>query len=485
MIGVIAQKPATLPTPSNNKWIAAGDSRTAFSTENANLAFDTRITSRGYPQWAQQASGYRGEFVGNYGINTDTIQGNNTRLRGAGISGGTNVSTDPRRGWVLDADPGASAGTFVYLVGVNNTNAAAATTGGYYDTLFTAVIDAGKVLVICNELPNSNQSGQGAINYARRVYLDTWPFSSATLTAGQKTTYAAKTVHVNAYDTNADPASLYYPATGMFLDTLHPGPLGGRAIGEAVGAVLTQLFKSYPVRNIPISANAQSVLGVWDMAGTTGTITAETNLDGNGGAGIVGSLATGWSFGRSSTLKTLLNGTQGVNGKLSITLSKGLDSDGFATQIVRCVGPGVGTVGTNYSVGLSKQEFFSAANLASMNGGNSLADGDTLRASCRYAVSANPKGCNGVELALTASSAAYPQTPSACVAFGSGISYGPWTTMRAFVDHVLTPARTLPAGFVGTVETKTFTRIVNIYIASGVPIDFTVEISRFGVVKNV
>lgn len=484
-----------LPLVSNNRMIVIGDSRTHNTTENSNTATAQRVTARSYPAWAQAASGSCFKLVGNYGINTDTIQGCFTRLTDAGISGGT-APSDPRRGWINVYDPGATAGLAVVLVGVNNTNESMSTAGPKYDQLLGGLIDAGKVVVVCNELPNSDQFGQGVFNIARRNYLNTWPQSSTGLTALQKAAYAAKTVIVDTYSPVAASPDSYFPKAGYYPsgDLLHPGIVGNRVVGETLAPILSALAKraGFPVRaTLPLSATECLLTG--GMLTGSVAITATNgeaagvggaNKDGNSGVGISGNIPTGWTVTRGGSLQTLLNGTQGAGHQLSIVITKTIDSDGYDALQFRVTGQ-VGTTADKYSISLANEQYKSAAGLANLNGvGGSIVSGDELFAVARVKCAANPRGLLGTNVEVLASSATYPSTAFATMSGSIAGSGNQYDGMPAFDYPIMSQGRLLPSGFSTTVETKTLGQYFNLWILGGVVIDIDVTISRFGVVKN-
>jgi hypothetical protein len=481
-------------TLTGNKYILLGDSRTANSTENSNSADTPRVTAQGYGSYVQLGSNFRGQLVGNYGINTDTIDGCITRAHAAGISGGT-APGDPRRGWYMDYPPGSTADFPVVLVGVNNTVEPIATTGPKYDTLFKSLIDEYGLVIFGNELPNSNQSGQGATNYARRVYLDGWPGTSTGMTAGEKAFYGARAFRVNTYDTVADPVNPYLFAPGMLPvgESLHPAGAGNRPIGEAVSECVDALLShfGYAPRNGRITASADSLSPSAMMTGST-AITAtngETagaggqNLDGQGGVGIQGSLPTGWTISRGN-LATYLNAAQPVgSSQVSIVASKVIDAYGNDGLRIRITGQTDG--GGPFSLNIRREAFYTAAQLTGgLNGGNSLADGDSIYAVANLAIAANPKGLLGIAPECQIYSAAYPDS-------GRTILSGSIATNAQRIDNwaagnwtVLSQPRVIPAGFVATVETKTFRTQLSFHIAGGGLIDIDFTISGFGFVKN-
>lgn len=491
--GVSVPEPP-FPVPTNNRIAIYGDSRTANSTELANSALADRGTAQGWGSWMQVFSDARGQWTGNYGINTDTIDGLITRLTAAGISGGTDPG-DPRRGFLLQYDPGLSAGIIVLLIGVNNTTEPITTTGPKYDQLLMALIDAGKVVVLCNELPNSDQSGQGAVNYGRRQYLDAWPDSSTGMTALQKTTYRRKVVKCNTYDALAQSPTSYQPKAGYYQDLLHPAAVGSRYLGETIGTTVAAMleYAGYAPRNTLPTSDSQFVLPNGMLTGSV-AITATNgesagaggaNMDGNGQPCVTGVLPTGYAIGRGSSLRTLLNAAQPVSGsQLSVVCSKTVDSDGFDAVRIRITGQ-VGTTGSIYGVGLSRTSFFTSATIGATNGSVGVADGDALYTIGRVKLADGHRGLVGAGLLVQASSTTYPNVGNVLLTGSISNSALRWDGMASGFDKaILSQPRVIPAGFAAAAETKTLMTNLDIHIAGGVPIDIDITVSRLGMVKN-
>lgn len=482
-----AMQGGTLPSPANAQLIGVGDSRTSTNSENSSEVPFRTAGSTGFIAWALAYCGHRFDYVGNYGVGGDKLANIQTRL-----NGGTT------RGNILTAGPGLAARVCVFLGGVNNVNDAASVTSPLYDDILTRIIDAGYIVIICNELPNSDQSGSGAIHYARRQYLDGWPNTSTTLTAGQKTTYAAKRIIVNTYDAIVDPLVPYYPRAGMFIDGLHMTGKGCRVVGQLIGQVLEQLGRQYGIARrsyLPATA-ADYILSRAGMTGST-TITATNsesagaggaNMDGQGGACITGVVPTGWTATRGSTLRTLLNAAQPVSGsQLSVVVSKITDPDGYEGVRFRITGQ-VGTTGAVYSVGLNNIQTFSQSTIGATNGSQGIADGDKLYAICRLRIpDGGAVGLLGFGPDFNCSSTAYPNANGTYGAMsGNTSAYAQrFDGMPATDVVVMSQPFTVPAGFAAAVEvSKQIQCSWNISFSGGTPIDITVEVSRLGVVKN-
>lgn len=492
-----ARPPQSITLPNNNV-IVLGDSRTSFHGEDANLNEPRRVTARGYGTWMLAAMGYRAKLVGNFGINTDTINGLYTRRSAKGIATG---SSPTWRAEYLTQAPGSTAGVAIVLIGVNDTTSPIGTTGPLYDSLFMALIDAGKVVVILNENPNSDQSGQGATNYTRRQYLDTWPNSSSGMSAGQKTTYGASVIRVNVYDVLAASDGSYYPRSGYYPagDLLHIGPVGARALGEALAAVLGPIFAAngFAARNTLPSVAADSILANPLLTGTT-AITATNsesagaggaNMDGQGAACVTGSVPTGWSITRNTALRTLLNAAQPVSGsQLSVVVSQGTDSEGFATVRIRITGQ-IGTTASTYAVSFKRDAFVNSTTVAGASGGingsgSSLAANDTLASICRLQFAAAPLGLLGAAVEINASSTNAPGSTRASHS-GTILTNGSqWDSMGAYDRTVMSQPYPISSTFVTDTGTLTLTQQLTLTLLGGVPLNIDVTISRFAAVKN-
>ena len=227
------------------------------------------------------------------------------------------------------------------------------------------------------------------------------------------------------------------------------------------------------------------------LTGSAGLIDLEvagaggSNRNGISGAGVTGPVADGWTVARDSNLASLLNGAQTAAGdNLSVTLSKGTDSENFATQVIKVIGQ-VGVIDAIYNVSLSNVSTVGAANLVSgSSNGIGLTDGDRVYGAARIKVSAAAKGLLGPGIEVLVSSASAPDNGQANLSGTITTSNRDWRSTAAFDKLVLSQPRILPAGFGATVETKIIQQQLVLSIAGGVPVDFTVEISRFGVIKN-
>ena len=460
----------------NNKIAVFGDSRSANATQNSNITATTRVTAEAYIAYAMIASNFRGDFTGSYGVNANNLEMMLDRL-------GPTVQI---RGQLLSVEPGLSAGIVIFLGGVNNSVSPISFTGPIYQSIFQKLADAGKVVIVCNEVPSNTTGTASSEQVNRRAYLD-----SVTIASNND-----RIIHVNTFDPILQPGTTNTSKPGYFAvgDALHPGPLGNRVLGETIGVVLERILSGagYASRSAKVPTLAsQSVLLNAMLTGTAGTIAPETagaggaNRNGISGTGVTGPVADGWTFARDSNLATLLNGTQSTAGdQLTVTLSKGLDSENFATQVIKVAGQ-VGVVDAIYNLSLTNVNFVNAASLVSgSSNGIGVTDGDRLYSAARIKVSAAAKGLLGPGIEVIVSSPSAPDSGQANLSGTITPSNRDWRSTVAFDKLVLSQPRTLPVGFGTTAETKIIQQQLVISIAGGVPVDFVVEISRFGIIKN-
>jgi hypothetical protein len=462
----------------NNQIVVFGDSRTANATQYSNTTATNRVTADSYIGYAMIASNFRGDFTGNYGVNADALEQMLDRL-------GPIAQT---RGMLPSTDPGKSAGIVIFLGGVNNSASPVSSTGPLYQRILQKLADAGKTVIVCNEIPSNTIGTASAEQVNRRAYLD-----SVTLASNN-----GRLIRINTFDALLQPGTANTSRTGYYgvspADTLHPGPAGNRVLGEIIGAELERLLSaaSYPPRSVKVpTRSSQSVLPNALLTGTNGIIATEppgpggANKNGRGGAGVTGLVADGWTFARGDSLVALLNAVQPLTGNnLTVTLSKGADSDGFASQVVKVVGQ-VGALDAVYNLTLTNLKYVNAADMvAGTSNGIGLTDGDRAYSAARIRVSAAAKGLLGPGLEVSVSGPSARDTGQANLSGTISTSNRDWRATTAFDKFVLSQPRVLPRGISTVVETKTIQQQLVISIAGGVPVDFTVEISRFGIIKN-
>jgi chitinase len=476
---------ATYPVPSNNKYVLIGDSRFANATQNSNTTGTLRLSADGPAPYIETASENRGYFAGNYAINGLTIQNTIDRL----------AVVDGTRDNLLAATPGSSAGIAIVLIGCNDTTSPISVTGPKYTSLCQQLVDAGKVVILCNELPTNRTDTALQPQLDRRAYLD-----ALTLTGAN----AGKLVKLNTFDLVLKPGTTNISAIGTYLlnngatppgPALHPGPVGIRIVGEAIGTLLKNILANvgttYPKRNAALTLASQSVVPDSMMAGTAGTSNFGTNKNGQNATCFSGSIATNWNLDRGDRLTTLLEtNAQGGADTLQVVASKGVDPGGFTTQIFHVTGNlGSGRAYQDHYIELNHNTYVTAANFASGNVGagmNGIAsvDGDSFRAIAHVRVNADAKGLLGAGVELVIASTTYPQAGLATLSGSTTDSIANQIGSNAYDGVVMSPPRTIPAGFCSTVETKTVSIALHISIAAdATPIDFTVTVSQFGIVK--
>lgn len=496
----------SLPAVTNYNYIIVGDSRTASSSDTAALSSAVQNSSGGWLGWLNAYIGTAGVCVGNFGVNTDTIQGTATRQTAQGIATGVSPT------WRAEYDtqsPAKDAAIAIFLIGVNNTSETVGTFGPRYDALFSAELDAGRqCIIICNEVPNNNVSGWGANNLSRRDYLDTWPDSSSSLTALQKATYKAKRVIVNSYDALADtPRSIYGQGGSASVSSpiytsanlLHPNARGNRILGETIGATLSKVLakSGYSARNalpaVGLSDLTQSVFGqVFTDFTSTSAITAtngETagtggaNMDGNGGVGVSGVVIKNagsnlMTITRSANLQTALNGTQDGSAQLSVVASvvsvNGRNNLRLTISSNGVALPASGTLAiiVGYVLNLSQAQ----VQALSLNSA-------TLQGMGRIAFPALQTGLRSCGMLMNVSRPSYSPGQYFTLSDGSNI-LGDLSSPNAFDANVMTNPLALPSNFDGTAGTYSFTSQVRFQLTNSVAINTTIDIGALGIYPN-
>jgi hypothetical protein len=499
------------PIPTNNQWALIGDSRSANSTEDSNTFMPNRLTAYGLAAWIQHFSNYRGRFVGNFGINGNTLAQVQSRLNpaasavgtgaitmsggvatftdtthtsgafavgqqlfGTGVAPGTYItalqtgtgsnaggtytvlppqnvastaiSAYPQRANIL----GSAASVFVMLIGVNNGTNPVTTDGPVYQSVINALVAAGKIVVVLNEFPNSDQSGNGAVHYNRRRFLD----GAAYLP------YSSKVIKFNSYDVMAASPTSYQFKTGYLAagDFLHPNLQANRDLGQRVGAVLDAIFQMgnfAPRNNLPTYAGDTGFGIAAMMTGTTGTLGTAT-----------GQLATGWSM-------------SSIPAGYTVTCSKGTDPDGYEQQVISISGT-AGSVGTVQSVGINNYSL----------GGAFASSGDVVSAVSRIIVDAGSVGFVGPTAILNAQDSTNNVTQNATqlsgTVYNSVAMDGAWAG-TAFDGQVMTQPITLPSGanadWTGAAS-KSLQPNFQFCFLGGIAVQATIRISRVGIVKN-
>lgn len=480
-----------------------GDSRTAACGEVMGTALPDRVPAYSYATWLMAALGWRVNLTGVYGVNTDTIEGLRTRLTAAGIAKDVSAATPtaatvpPSRGFATNGtySVGLAPKIAVVLIGVNNTNEAIATAGPKYQLLIDDLDVAGYTIVLCNEIPSNRNDNAMQPQLDRRAWLD-----AATLTSGRKM------LKVNTWDALKHPTNpnmckdgTYGAHTnGSYDATLHPNTYGYRLLGEAIGAAMLPMVRKLQsaARNIaPLTST--SILQFCQMTGTGGTLNAGSNLNGSGGTCVTGSVPTGWTLDRGSTMNTMLDGAtqDGTNGNFTLTLSQYTDPDGYAHLVLTGagrIGP-VGTTNVVYLLTLYRTLTKNASSMGNIENGIGVSDGDSIYAAARIKLPAGSVGFVGAGVQVQFSNPSFSTYATGGV--GTKILGLPDSTvggppdgvfdLMADVDAVfMSPARKLPAGYTA-VNTNTIAATIRIGIQSGVDTTFALDISHPGMVKNI
>jgi lysophospholipase L1-like esterase len=421
-----------LPTPLNNQIAITGDSRTASSTGNAALTEPTVVTVYGYLAWLLVACGYRVSCVGNYGINAQTLDDITARL-----------SANPTvRGNILSS----TAGTFIFLGGVNDGSSPIGTTGPKYINIINQLTAAGKICIVLNELPNNDAGpGNGATHLGRRTFLDGAVYSNGN-----------RAVKFNSYDIEAVSPSSFFSKAGYFGDTLHPNLKGYRALGEGIATLVNTLFSSYPLRNV-LAGSASTTAPFFN--GTAG------NLGGNSGQ-----IADNWT-------------SDAAPAGLTIVYSKSTDAGGYQQQVVTVTGTPSAAIPTFAQFGLN---CFTVP-------GTSYVSGDTIYHGVSVGVDAGSVGLAAVEIKMAASD----NTNSVFIngaSFNTNIFDNASTTTQpwlsgdyqgdAFSGVVISPGQLLGAGWTASVS-KSVGPSVLITFRGGSPVNAVIRLSRSTVLKNI
>lgn len=418
------------PVPLNNLVALVGDSRTSINSVDTNAVAMNSTVAYGYAAWIEAVCGYRAKIVGNYGVNANTLDQMITRL--------TSVET---RGQILNSP----ASVFVFLGGVNNTTEVIATVGPKYQSLINQLTAAGKLCIVMNEMPNSDQSTQGPVHFGRRQYLD-----------GAVYTNDGQVIRFNSYDLMALSPTSYFPKAGYYGDALHPTLKGNREIGKGIGALLNQIFASFPVRN------------------GLATVKSATNMMFNGVAGALGTGATG-------SMATDWNG-DAIPAGLTVAYSKGVDPDGYEQQIITISGTPTAAAPT------FAQWMLNCYSIA----GTSFVSGNAIQHGVRCIIDAGNTGLVGVEPVFAANdntNSVYLRAES----FTTNIYDNASTTTATWLagdmkgeafDHViLSPQITLGTGWTASAS-KSVNPRVGITFRGGSAVNAVIKLSRSTLLVN-
>jgi GDSL-like Lipase/Acylhydrolase family len=467
--GGVPDQPVTPADPAkpvlkvlNNQIVVFGDSRSANATQDSNSTSTNRITADSYIPYAMIASNFRGDFTGNYAINSDKLAQMRDRLGP--------VTGEARSNLLVD-----KAGIVIFLGGVNNSDDPIGVTGPLYLEILQKLADAGKTVILCNEIP-SNTTGVAAdeqIN--RRRYLDALVLPKNN----------DRVIKINSFDALLEDGTANSTKAGYNgsdpTDSLHPGPRGHRVLGELIGVELEKLLAAdYPSRSAKLpSAAADSVLKNALLTGTTGTIVT-TSPGGGGLNNFAGVLADGWQFESYQTFGS----------SLTVKLSKGKDADGYDTQVIAVSNLGATSPTPGGDLIMSNTAYVSETELVSGNSptygnGIGLTGGDKVFSVARVKVSDTAKGLLGPGLQVLVSSPSFPDSGQANLSGTIALASRDWSSSAAFDKTVLSQPRVLPDTSGVPTETKTIQQALVLSIAGGAPVDFTITISRFGIVKTI
>lgn len=357
---------SVLPAPSNNIIGAFGDSR---SQPNSSDFIDTKsITVQGYMAWALLQLEFRARFGRNCNFGVGGSQTGNSESAPKGM-------TSSR----LEEVANSAAGVIIFLGGVNDPDAPFSIAN--YITILNRLALAGKVVILCNELPfTSGNADQKAAQIARRNWLEDpqrkidWP------NIVQVDTFRACLKEGTICDFKDGFAP--YQST-QDQGGLHPLTEGNIVIGRTIGAAIAPMFANHPSDlNLPTSTadlyNAATnpsgcLVGGFMMTGTGGT---KDNVANPG-------VPTGWNVTTTNA------------GGATVTLSKTLDSLGNEALRVAVVPTGVAGTRTISVACLTNN----ATNLGYLAGGEKVASCARVKMSspgpCGVAVGAQVNGTYG------------------------------------------------------------------------------------------
>lgn len=470
---------SSYPVPSNNKIALFGDSRTANSSYFGGYQYTKCLQHNGYAPWLLAATGYRVEISEVYAVPGQDIWYNRDQLTSVPGAGGSVY-----KGNVLSGGDGTlnnpyptQAATVIMLCGVNGVNGAHSgyigtlepwERSGYgtkwlYDEMISAFDAAGKNLLLCNEIPNTNDNGSDVAQLERRQKLMDYPVPSN------------KVVKVNTFDqlASAPGVNTYKAGYVKAGEKVHQNIRGSRALGEYLASIINVMYKDFPARNqLPESYQQAGWIHANTMAqGVAGTKT-----------GITGDVATGMIASAS------LSGTIVCDASIVVGV------DGYYEQVFHVYGTGVAaanTIGT-LSIGRPAANSLNAGSAASPIAINGVSTYDNdriftigevkLEAGNIGVVGINPTvsaQCSGVA-GFTSDTGSLSEKPSTVISYSEdfgGEAYGPIALMSQPV--------TLPVGWSsGAATSRVIYGTIKINYFTDRAIDFTVRIKRFGIVKN-
>jgi hypothetical protein len=298
----------TALTPLNNQYAVLGDLRTSIGTTDSSSVYPSNLTAGGWLSWLQHGSNYRGKLIGNYGVNGAGLADIQRRL--------TSVET---RGQILSSP----AGTFVILAGLDDNTTPIATDGPILDDIINRIVNAGKMILLLNELPNSDRGpGQGVFQRGRRDYINAAAYSATFVSK-----FDSYTLMAVAPSAASDTFKAGYITAGQ---TILPNIVGSRALGLAAGAALETLMINggFPARNTTLSTGAAdpNFIRSPDMSGTGGS--------NSGAANASGAVANAWTADPPPA-------------GITVVYSKTTDSNGYPQQTIVISGTTTAAAGTS------------------------------------------------------------------------------------------------------------------------------------------
>ena len=410
---------------SSNEFIVFGDSRTQVSTGDFP---DTKtINAEGYPCWVLQFSGYKLKLArgGNFGVGGDSTTQMLARIAAVLAHPCPNV---------------------ILLGGVNDSSLSESLTN--YPLLIDQLIGGGKRVIMGNELPfTSGNSGQQDAQIGRRDWIED---------PARLVSYPSLIV-VDTFRPMWNSATYCDFKTGYAPDGLHPATLGNSVLGNTIATALAPYISSFTsYRNAP-TVNTDN----YDAATNPfGCLVAGYMMEGTGGRvdNVLNTgVATGWNVGTTNA------------GGATVTVSKGVDSDGFPTQIIEITG--TATAGSR-AVTLSALTN-SAGDLLK------LLPNDNIAASARVKVVRNV-GLRGVGIGAQVNGTYGGSAANLTVYNFAGTTNGNRDT-----DLDLVCASQIAAVNAGwaTGTSRIYGAIDNIAFSGGSGLDMRIEISRNGLRK--
>lgn len=421
---------SSLPVPTNNLFSVLGDSRTQSATND--YPATGVINASGYIAWSLQAMGYRAYASGNFGVGGSYMLPNNN----------ASLSIRQRLAAVL-ADP---ASVVVFLCGVNDTSKPIADLIPEYTYCFEQITAAGKILLVCNELPKTGiGDAERAAQLARKEWLEGPECKAISPLIVQLDTFSP----MLKSGTTCDFVDGYAP------DGLHPELLGNSVLGATIGAKLAELFAAQAAYN-----NAPTGTDDYNAStNPTGCLIPNYMMSGTSGNafGVTGQVATGWSFATGNT------------GGATVECSKGVDSDGYDCQVIRV--HGTPTAGSKT---LAFQNLVQTA-------GNMdyIGEGDYIRSIARVKVDTGAIGLKGFGIAAKLQGNNGASVSKIKTNFAGGLA---WPSDLDF-DEIVVSQRCDVYPEWSTMSSRGITSLLNIGFFGGAPVDFTIRVSRFGVKK--